>query len=111
MGGDWTEGLFGCIKHPKVCIFTCCIPCYVVGKNSETLGEDCVMHGVASMCIPIHPILRYRIRQEKGIEGTMIMDGVLHMFLPWCALGQEAVECGWASGDVSPGGDGNIGRN
>lgn len=41
------------------------------------------------------PVIRWRLRQDKGLEGSMLMDVLLHTFLPCCALIQDAQEFGW----------------
>lgn len=94
-GREWANSLFGCFGDSKLCLLTFCVPCYTIGKNAEGLGEDCLMHGLlAAVGCNFGPILRWRIRQEKGIKGSMMMDALTWGVLPCCALVQEARELG-----------------
>ncbi|OAF69726.1 hypothetical protein A3Q56_02540 [Intoshia linei] len=82
-------------SSPKLCFLSCFVPCYVNGKNAEALGEDCLLTGLLSIWCPVTPIIRNKIRQEKQIEGSMILDAAYHALIPCCAIRQEAVELGW----------------
>jgi len=95
-GREWENGLFGCFGDFKICLVSFLVPCYAEGKNAEALGEDCMLVGLLGCIgIPFGPIIRWRIRQQKGIKGSMIMDTLLWMFCPCCALAQESQEVGW----------------
>lgn len=98
-GRDWQNGLLGCFGDFKTCILSFCVPCYVMGKNAEALGDDCLIVGLLS-CIgfPFGPTLRWRIRQEKGIKGSMVLDMAFWVCIPCCALAQEARELEAAGG-------------
>ena len=94
------NSLFGCLGDTRMCILVFCIPCYVVGKNAEVLGEDCLLIGLLSgLGLPFGPLLRWRIRQQKYIEGNMISDVFTWICCPCCALAQEARELGWYDDD------------
>ena len=96
-GRDWQYPFFGCFGDPKICIISFLAPCYAVGKNAESLGEDCMLTGLlCCLGIPFSTVLRWRIRQQKGIKGSMIMDHVLWVFCGCCALTQESREVGWS---------------
>ena len=78
-------------------IITYFCPCYTFGKNAEQLGESCVMYAL-SQFVPILDIwcrtsVRGKIREQKGIEGSCLMDFLMHWFCGLCALVQEARVC------------------
>ena len=94
--------LFGCFADPRLCIITFIVPCYTIGKNAEHFGEDCLLVGLLS-CIGLAgfgSVLRWRLRQEKDLEGSMFTDVLIYMFLSCCALVQEAREIQGESGAV-----------
>lgn len=49
MSNQYKFGLFGCFGDFKLCVMSFCAPCYVVGKNAEHFGEDCMLHGLLTM--------------------------------------------------------------
>ncbi len=88
----WTFELFGCFDEPGLCLFTFLVPCYTAGRNAESLGEDGCVVGILyglGFAFGIGPLLRWRIRQDKGLRGNMLSDVMVHYFLPCCALIQE----------------------
>ena len=96
-GSDWKSGLFGCFADARLCLLTYLLPCYTVGKNAEGVGENCLLHGLLALLgLNFGPVIRWRLRQERGIEGSMLMDVLAHMMCPWCAMVQEAREIGWS---------------
>ena len=93
---EWKHGLFGCFQDKKLCVLACCVPCFVVGKNAEGLGEDCMLHGLlACVGLQFGPLIRWRLRQDKNIKGSMLMDVLAHGVCPCCALVQDAREIAW----------------
>lgn len=94
-GGDWKFGLFGCFGDTRLCLLTFFVPCYAVGKNSESLGEDCLLHGLLfAIGLNFSPVNRWRLRQKHNIGGSMLMDVLVHTVCPCCALVQENREIG-----------------
>ena len=95
-GGElWQTELFGCFQDVRICIFTFLCPCYTIGRNAAYFGEDGVVIGVLyalGLGLGLGPVLRWRIREERDIVGSMIYDVLLHTFLPCCALIQENKE-------------------
>lgn len=93
---EWKHGLFACLEDKKTCVAGCCVPCFVIGKNAEAMGENCLLHGLLS-CVGLNfgPVLRYRLRKEKNIKGSMLMDALVYMVTPCCAMIQEAREANW----------------
>ena len=95
-GKDWKFGLFGCFADRKLCIMTFLAPCYAVGKNSQAVGDDCLIHGLLyALGLNFSPVIRWRLRQQHGIAGSMLLDVLIHAVCPCCALVQEAREIGW----------------
>ena len=69
-----------------------------MGKNAEGVGEECLLHGLLFMFgLNFGPVVRWRLRQERGIAGSMLMDVLVYMLCPCCALAQEAQEIGWSA--------------
>ena len=96
MGGDWKHGVFGCFDDCALCIITYFCPCYTFGKNAEAVGDSCFLCCL-SQFIPFIDILtrtlvRGKIREQKGIDGSCIGDLICHLFCAACALCQEAQE-------------------
>merc|ERR1712244_3080 len=97
MSAQWKHGLFGCFDDIKVCCWTYAIPCYVHGKNAETVEEgSCLKCGLA-MCVPglnLYARVKVRgmIREKAGIEGSCCDDLLKVWFCHVCALTQEANE-------------------
>lgn len=44
--GEWFNFFFGCFNNCILCVLSIFVGCYVVGKNVEVVGDDCVMVGV-----------------------------------------------------------------
>jgi len=93
---EFKTSLLGCFSDPKLCIFTFIVPCYVIGKNAEGIGEDCILVGLLS-CVGLNfnPLIRWRLRQERNLKGSMLMDVLVHTVLPCCAMIQDAKEINW----------------
>lgn len=93
---DWQHGVCGCFDNLTVCIVTYFAPCYTAGKNAEKVGDSCLLCGLVTF-VPLLNIIcqaqtRGKIREQKGIEGGMIGDLLMHCCCPCCALSQEAQE-------------------
>ncbi|KAJ8041664.1 Protein PLANT CADMIUM RESISTANCE 2 [Holothuria leucospilota] len=94
--GEFQNGICGCLGNIGMCIFTYFIPCYTQGKLAESVGDDCLLCGVA-LLIPLVNIYarvstRGKVRDNKGIEGGVIGDLICVLCCPLCALMQEAQE-------------------
>jgi Cys-rich protein (TIGR01571 family) len=71
-------------------------PCIQFGRNAQAVGDDCLLAGI-SQFVPILDIVcrfmvRGKIREQKGIEGTAINDLLCVFFCANCALAQEGLE-------------------
>lgn len=96
MSNEWQHGLFGCFDNFGICIVSYFIPCYQFGKNAEAVGENCLLCGLG-MLVPILDIflvlkIRGKIREAKGIQGSLVGDLFTWCFCGICALVQEAQE-------------------
>ena len=91
MSGEFSYPLFGCFEDCGLCIITYFAPCYTVGKTAEAIGEDCLMCGVGYLCggCIVGGLLRGKIREQKGIEGTPLNDFLMHWCCPFCAIIQD----------------------
>lgn len=70
-----------------------CLPCVQFGRNAEAVGENCMMYGLSQL-VPLldlycRTMIRGKIREQKGIEGTCINDLLCHFCCTACALAQE----------------------
>jgi Cys-rich protein (TIGR01571 family) len=94
--GDWQQGLFSCFNNCGLCVITYFLPCITAGRNAEAVGKSCVLWGCLTLCGPIGIFTRAHVRSllrdQKGIEGSFIMDILLHWFCACCSLIQEAQE-------------------
>ena len=96
-GNQWGSPILGCLSDPRLCILTFCCPCYTIGKNAEGIGEDCLIHGLLfAIGLNFGPVIRWRLRQEKNLQGSMLLDVLLYAVLPCCSMIQEAKEIGWS---------------
>lgn len=89
--GEYQHGLFGCFDNCGVCILTYFVPCYVVGKTAEAVGEDCCLCGVGYMftaCI-VGGIIRGKVRAQQGIDGSPLGDFCIHWCCACCAVIQD----------------------
>lgn len=96
--GEWSNGLFGCFNNIGLCVFTAILPCYTYGKIRESQGDDCLMCGLAAL-IPCYNwylfiMTRGKIREDKGIDGSLINDALLTCFCGLCTIVQSSLEVG-----------------
>jgi len=91
---QFSHDLCGCFDNCGLCIITCFVPCYTVGKTAEAVGDDCLLCGlgyVFARCI-IGAIVREKVRNQKGIEGSLAGDILVHWCCPLCAVIQDNQE-------------------
>ena len=87
----WRNGLFSCCARPKWCLVGFLAPCWIVGRNAEHYGEDCLLTALLYW-VGVRgygPLLRHKLRQHKNIEGTITSDVLTHLCCPFCAALQE----------------------
>ena len=91
---QFSHDLLGCFDNCGLCIITMFLPCYTVGKTAEAVGEDCFLCGlgyVFGRCI-VGGIIREKVRKQKGIEGNLVTDILLHWCCALCAVIQDNQE-------------------
>ena len=97
----WQYGIFKCFGDYQVdsCAICCCsflVPCYQFGKNAEALGESCFLCGLASLLgVPLlifGALQRQKLRQLKGIDGSMVGDVLMFLCCTECAIAQMGQE-------------------
>lgn len=94
--GEWNNGLFGCFNNCCVCLLTYVAPCYVHGKTAEKVDESCLLCCLA-LFVPILDIyaiasVRSKVREQKGIEGSLVKDIIATCCCPLCVIAQSANE-------------------
>jgi Cys-rich protein (TIGR01571 family) len=72
------------------------VPCLQFGRNAEAIGENCLTYGL-SQIVPIlglycRAMVRGKIRDQKSIPGSCLMDLILILFCYSCTLAQEGQE-------------------
>lgn len=93
---DFQHGLFGCYDNCGLCVISYFVPCYTVGKTAEAVGDDCCLCGLGYIfggCI-VGGIIREKVRNQKGIPGSLVSDLLIHCFCPLCAIIQDNQEVG-----------------
>lgn len=96
MPTEFQHGLFGCFDNCTVCIITYLIPCYTAGKIAEKTGDSCLLCGLVQLVplanIVCNALVRQKVRDQKGIEGSLVSDILVSWCCYCCALAQEAQE-------------------
>ena len=74
-------------------------PCIQFGRNAEQLGESCFTYAL-SQFVPIlslycRTVVRGRVREQRGIDGSCLNDLLCVICLPWCSLAQESQVIDW----------------
>jgi len=98
-------GLFGCFSDIPLCALSCFVPCYSVGKVAESVGENCLLCGVLAVSpvsICARTMIRGKVREKYGIEGSLVGDLCTHWCCGCCSIIQEASEI-TQRGDAPPG--------
>jgi len=98
MSGEYQHGLCSCCENCKVCICAIFCPCYVAGKIAEKVGDSCCLCCIVAL-VPVADCLcrgwiRAKVREQKGISGSIVTD----MLYAWCCypctLCQDGMEVG-----------------
>jgi len=94
--GEWAHGLMGCCDDIGTCLIAWLVPCVTFGQNAEAAGtaSSCVI-GAVLFLIPLVNLVcwvqtRGAIREQHGIEGSVISDILAIFCCPLCAIVQEA---------------------
>jgi len=94
--GEWAHGLMGCMDDIGTCLIAWIVPCVTFGQNAEAAGtaSSCLIGGILFL-IPLVNLVcwfqtRGAIREQHGIEGSLVSDILAIFCCPLCALVQEA---------------------
>lgn len=70
MGGEFKNGIFGCMSNLEACCVTMCAPCLAVGGVAREVNESCCVCTLVSLYLPFCAVcyLRGKVRESKGIE-------------------------------------------
>ena len=83
---DWRHGLFGCFGSTSDCLIGYCCPWIHAYIANQAAGEDQVMGFLQCFFYPLLvPILRNKVRESKGIDGSLIGDVCAGWCCPCCA--------------------------
>lgn len=102
---QFQHGLCACFDDIGLCCITWFLPCLTSGQNAEAMGENCLLYGIGSItCVgPVtNGMIRQKVREKYGIDGSFLMDIACHLCCPLCAIIQDAQEIRAHGG--SPGG-------
>lgn len=99
---DFKHGLCGCFDDCGLCIITYFVPCYTHGKTAEAVGDSCALCAIGYIFVGpcVGAVIRGKVREKQGINGSFIGDFFVHLCCPLCALVQDAQE----AKEMSPGG-------
>ena len=68
------------------------IPCYVFGKNAESVGESCLLCAlldyvpVLNIAARVH--VRGKIRDKKGIHVSCSEEPISYSFTTYCGINE-----------------------
>lgn len=103
-GNVWRHGIFGCFDNCNLCLLGYFCPCYVIGKNAEAFGESCGIYGCCSIIVLfrliLQTVLRGKIRERAGINGSILQDCCYVYWCTCCALIQETNELRETVGEI-----------
>lgn len=102
--GEWQQGLFGCFSDIGTCLIVYFVPCVTAGQIIEAAGITSCFLGAISYLLPVfNPIcvmMAYnKIREDRGIDGSVLGDVCRVFFCPCCALIQAGSEVQMKPGD------------
>lgn len=95
--GAWSHDIFSCCDDISTCLSTLVCPCVMFGRVAEDIGSgSCIICGASLLLPPLtfisRMVVRGRIRESKGIDGSTVNDCLLILFCPFCSLVQEVQE-------------------
>ncbi|RNA24607.1 PLANT CADMIUM RESISTANCE 3-like [Brachionus plicatilis] len=83
---EFRNGLFDCFGSLPDCLIGYCVPCLEAGLASNAAGQSIVWNALQCFFYPLLvPIMRYQIREEKGIDGNIVNDLAAGWCCPCCA--------------------------
>jgi Cys-rich protein (TIGR01571 family) len=82
----WRHGLFDCFGSTSDCLIGYCCPWIHAYIANQAAGEDQVMGFLQCFFYPLLvPILRNKVRETKGIDGSFIEDVITGWCCPCCS--------------------------
>jgi Cys-rich protein (TIGR01571 family) len=98
MSSEYQHSLFGCFENCYVCCCAIWCPCIVAGRIAEKIGDSCCCCGLIA-CVPIANFIcracqRQKVREQKGISGSIICDCLAAWCCYACTLCQDGMEVG-----------------
>merc|ERR1711935_762487 len=98
LGVNWKLPLWGCFDDIGACIITWILPCWTAGKVADSVGEDCLMCGIASVLPVVYGYFRYQIRRKvvgrNMIDESELISFLISCFIPICGSMQERAQQG-----------------
>ncbi|KAG5284850.1 hypothetical protein AALO_G00031200 [Alosa alosa] len=91
---EWTTGICDCCDDMGICCYaTFCFPCFTCQTTGE-LNECCALPFCcdAGLVPPISLALRYGIRKQYGIQGSLLDDCLYATYCnmcSWCQIARE----------------------
>lgn len=97
-GSNWNSDLFKCFDNAVMCLFSWCVPCGGVCMQAidaklalKSEPNAAVMACLCGWCLCVYGSAwnRSNIRKAYSIDGSYIVDCLLHEFCGCCAATQE----------------------
>ena len=94
----WQHSLFGCCNDKRLACMSLVCPCITAGLNAADVDEPCLLCGVLSVvaCNQINiysnAIIRGKIRDKFGVDGSAVEDYLISLFCLCCASIQQGQE-------------------
>ena len=78
---EWKHGLFECMESMGDCCLGYWCPCVQAYVANKAAGEEPIMGILQLIFYPLLvPVLRNKVRETKGIDGSLVGD----MCAGWC---------------------------
>ena len=78
---EWKHGLCDCLGSKEDCCIGCWCPCVHAYIANQAAGEETIMGALQLIFYPLLvPVLRNKVRESKGIDGSFIGD----VIVGWC---------------------------
>merc|ERR1712045_138403 len=89
--GDYKNGLFDCFGNCGLCLITYFLPCYTVGKNTESLDQcSCIVGGILTFVPLVNLIMLFQMRQKAnekvGQENNCLKDLAITYCCGFCSV-------------------------
>lgn len=94
--GEWKNGLFSCCESCSDCCLSWCCPCIYAVISADATGKDelktwgyitCLTTVLLGTTLPYF-VVRSKVREMKGIDGSTIGDMAVVCCCSCCAMVQ-----------------------